>query len=232
MFSTTITLEEETQEKYGYSALKLKRYSTRKIITRCTGCSQVFEKTKREEQNKHQCSSIINELKYCVGCKNRIELKHFGPNKNNFDKLQRKCKDCCRLYNRQNKDRLYKQKLSNRANNIRLFLSHAMSRSKNRSIKKNIPFDLDLNYMVDLFDKQNGKCYYTNIQLNLASNACRHDSFTIDRLDSRRGYTKDNIVFSSYCVNSMKGTMNEVEFKEYLKTVLPLLDQYVNKIHI
>lgn len=227
MFSKTITLSDQTFLEFGYYPENLPKFSLKQITVSCIGCGKVLKRSKREEYRNHQCSSIINGLKHCVGCKDRLPLSDFGPNKSTFDGLQRKCRICTKKYEKLNKKHLYSLKLVNREKSLQLYLSARMASSKNRAKNKNMAFDLDLDYLMKLFEKQQGNCYYTGIPLVLKNKGCKSNSFTIDRLDPIKGYIKGNIVFCTHCINSMKSTMNEGEFKIYLKEVLPLLQKYI-----
>jgi hypothetical protein len=68
-----------------------------------------------------------------------------------------------------------------------------------------IPEDLHNQWL-----NQNGKCYYTNRDMKFELGF--KDSVSIDRFDSSKGYTKDNIVLCQRQVNIMKNdaTLNEL----------------------
>jgi hypothetical protein len=78
-------------------------------------------------------------------------------------------------------------------------------RVKNR----NHEHDIDLDYLVDLWNKQNGKCIYTNIDMILPHGVKRGTSFTasLDRIDSSMGYMKGNVQFTLTAINYMKNDM-------------------------
>lgn len=229
MLSPTITLISHTVDKYGYDPSLIGRYAQKNIVVQCTHCKLIFDKPKREEANKHRCPQIVDGKKYCVCCKEQKDPKEFAPSNATIDKLKRICRICTRTYESNNKEKLYQQKLLRRKSNLRSFLAVRLGTSKSRAIKKQMQFDLDLNFLEELFLKQEGKCYYSGVQLNLDNNACRHDSLSTDRLDPSKGYTKDNVVFCTFNINSLKGTMNEQEFKDYLKLAIPLLQVYATK---
>lgn len=78
--------------------------------------------------------------------------------------------------------------------------------------KRNLACDITILDLQDLYVKQDGKCYYTGRQLSLSPKALRTVKASIDRLDSSKGYTLDNIVFCSAIINVMKNTLTEAEF--------------------
>lgn len=77
-------------------------------------------------------------------------------------------------------------------------------KQKYNTSKKNI---IDLKFIENLLIKQNGKCFWFNINLELDSiKETRNPSkLTIDRLDCSKGYSKDNVVLTSYAANCGRG---------------------------
>jgi hypothetical protein len=95
-----------------------------------------------------------------------------------------------------------------------------------RCRQKDIQFDLEKNSLYEVYLKQNGKCYYTNIDIIHNEGYCKYNSISIDRKDPNKGYIKENIVLCCFCINSFKGDMNEKEFKTLLNTILPTLQKW------
>lgn len=93
--------------------------------------------------------------------------------------------------------------------------SKAFLAAKRRAIKKNIPFKISAKDVFDAFKSQSGKCYYSNLTMNIIKNTndSLHDPYkmTIDCLIPVDGYVKGNIVWCLYCINSFKQRMSEKE---------------------
>lgn len=53
-------------------------------------------------------------------------------------------------------------------------------------------FDIDKQFLLELHEKQNGKCYYSGLPLKLKTNS--EWKCSPERLDDNKGYTKDNVV--------------------------------------
>lgn len=100
----------------------------------------------------------------------------------------------------------------------------AFSNAKKRSEKRNVPFDLDIEYIKDIFRAQSGKCYYSGIELNIVrddlSSFHDHYKMTLDCLDSKSGYIKGNVVWCAYCINSFKLNMSKKEMINICKLIL------------
>lgn len=85
-------------------------------------------------------------------------------------------------------------------------ISHSVKRHKNSILE----VDIDEKYLDELFKEQNGKCYYSGIELTLP---VKWDDGTynasIDRTDSSKGYVKGNVKFVHKYVNIMKNKFSE-----------------------
>lgn len=75
----------------------------------------------------------------------------------------------------------------------------------------------------ETWEKQNGECFYTGIQLELSSGYRQFDdnelSPSIDRIDSNLSYTKDNIKIVHREINRMKLCLSHDKFIEYCKII-------------
>jgi hypothetical protein len=67
-----------------------------------------------------------------------------------------------------------------------------------RAKKKNISFNLTAKFLWDLFEKQKRKCAITGLEIDLDKNG------SIDRIDSSKGYTTDNVWWTDTNINKMK----------------------------
>jgi hypothetical protein len=87
--------------------------------------------------------------------------------------------------------------------------------------------DFDRNYIKQLFIEQKGMCYWLDIPMN-PDNAPRHSlKPSLDRLDVKRGYTKDNIVLCSLLANMGRYSTSVEEWTdicEKLKTPKGLIN--------
>ena len=125
---------------------------------------------------------------------------------NQFYESQRglKCKECTlnitREYKRKKRESVDFRKLEGlkqKERRVRLWQNTLINDSKYRGIKNN----LSVNDINELFEKQNGLCFWFGVPL-IPSNAPKHPQQpSLDRLDRNKGYTKDNIVLTCYSAN-------------------------------
>lgn len=78
--------------------------------------------------------------------------------------------------------------------------------------KRNIPFELTLCDLNDLSFPIT--CPVFNIVLKYNTNKAEDDSFSIDRKDSSKGYTADNIIVVSNRANKLKSNATISELKQ------------------
>lgn len=81
---------------------------------------------------------------------------------------------------------------------------------------RNIPFELTIEEGWDLYLKQDRKCYFTGyeIEFSLNSNHSRCGTASLDRLDSHKGYSKENCVWVHKDINRFK---NNYSVEQFLK---------------
>ena len=91
--------------------------------------------------------------------------------------------------------------------------------AKSRAKKKNIEFDLKKE---DVVLPEYCPVLGVKLKTNMHDNTTRgmNDSYSIDRIDATRGYTKENIQVISHKANSMKRDANREELIKFAKWVL------------
>lgn len=87
---------------------------------------------------------------------------------------------------------------------------------------KNLEFDLDVNFLGELFEKQNSRCAVTNIILKLNNKkekAKIYETASLDRINSDFGYIKNNVQWVVLGVNYMKNKHTEEDMNKLLKLI-------------
>lgn len=96
------------------------------------------------------------------------------------------------------------------------------------SKKRGIPFELTLSEFKQLLKKK--RCHYTREVLIHQPN--QRNTYTLDRIDNKLGYTKANTVPCARWVNQMKNELFENPLSEFLtdmKTLLKVLGKISEK---
>lgn len=90
----------------------------------------------------------------------------------------------------------------------------ALKDAKYRSKKKGIEFNLDFDYLRDLFKEQNAKCFYSGSSFDPN---CKLRTMSLDRIDSNQGYVKGNVVWCLAEINFLKFTRSYEQTVEICK---------------
>jgi hypothetical protein len=84
--------------------------------------------------------------------------------------------------------------------------------------------DLSVDYLVDLYNAQDGKDYYTEEKMATIfadkSNRPWPDSVSLDRIDPAKGYVQGNVVWCSHLTNTTKGNRTYQEFIDWMNNAL------------
>ena len=155
-----------------------------KIIVKCDNCGKLFERGSYEINRSKQLGRSTNCSRYCGAVSSNKKSTRTGDVKN-LGKLARK-------------DELTP---------FRHFIRSYKSRAKMNKTWK-IPFELTIQDLFELWNKQKGLCSYTGYKLiHPYENKGKQQTpylASIDRIDSTKGYVKDNIEFVCLVINYAK----------------------------
>lgn len=140
---------------------------------------------------------------------------------NDFYQSQRgnRCKECIligtRKYKRKKRMDPEHRKIEadkQKERRVRLWQNTLIHDSKNRGVEHTLTID-DIN---QLFQKQNGLCYWFNVPL-IPSNDSKHSQQpSLDRLDRTKGYTLDNVVLTCYSANIGRNETSIEDWEKFL----------------
>ncbi len=101
------------------------------------------------------------------------------------------------------------------------------SDARTRSKKKSLAFDLTTEFIRELYEKQNGKCYYTGEALvyNNSTGKPLPNSMSLDKMTPSKGYAKDNMVLCTFFTNTAKQDLTKEEFLAQCALILQLKDK-------
>ena len=111
-----------------------------------------------------------------------------------------------------------------------IMFGRAIQNARNRAKKKNISFELTKEYIMDLFERQDGRCFYSDIELNIVKkNKDRtHDPFkmSLDCVVPELGYVEGNVVWCAYCVNALKLKMSQEDMTNVCRQIVKKADNF------
>lgn len=113
----------------------------------------------------------------------------------------------------------YKCRSSKNKSDYYNYLYDIQKRAK--KLKKD--FDLDEHFITDLLEnKQKGKCCITNLPIYIRDpkkEATLYNTASLDRIDSKKGYTKENVQWVALGINYMKLDFSESELHKMLELI-------------
>jgi len=94
-------------------------------------------------------------------------------------------------------------------------------RIKRSAEKRNIVFDVEIEYFNKLLVEQNFKCKLSGLEISFSHSKKDnyHATASIDRIDSNKGYVKDNLQWINKDVNLMKNHFNQDYFLEICERI-------------
>lgn len=89
--------------------------------------------------------------------------------------------------------------------------------------RKQYDNNLTLEYMLSIWEEQNGICNYSGVELvryyPKGTTTDHRYLASLDRIDPSKGYIKGNIQFISACMNFMKHTMTDKDTHELIQLI-------------
>ena len=210
-----ITFETSNQENEISIINNINNQDTVILLKYCKGCDKNLPRTSyhkngktlhptcktcRQSERKTENNPRKEGTKYCPGCGSTHPTSEFHSDKRSPDGLQNYCKNY--------KDILRLKYLCNYDNFTKNNFKDLKSNAKRRDIQVNITIQ-DIH---DLYKKQNGLCAILNIKMTYEAiergtntqHILNKWNISVDRIDSSKCYTKDNIQMVCAIVNRIK----------------------------
>ena len=169
---------------------------------------------------------LIPATKTCNRCKEEKLLSEFSVNSKAKDRLQYRCRACDVKYQAQrrdaNKDQFaeYSREYQRgRRQDFDYRLQMLINASKQRAKLNDRKHDINVEDIKAIYPVD-GCCPIFGLKLEFNGAGFRDSSPSIDRIDSTKGYTRDNIQVISWKANRIKGaaTLQDLEMLvAYLK---------------
>lgn len=185
---------------------------------------------------------MLVETKWCLACGAERPLNDFHLHKKGGQGRQPKCKECTsswhRAYNARNdikaakKPRVDEYNRKCRTENPEKMRtayadwkkshpSSAIGRNLRRAlVRKPTENAATVKNVVAIWEAQKGLCALSGVTMTWGKGAYCPTSLSIDRIDSKKGYTKDNIRLLCYAVNAMKGVWGDEHVVEIARGIV------------
>lgn len=174
-----------------------------------TQCKQCINKRNTDKN----IPRITEGNKICSMCGIEQDVNEFNSCKTAADGLTSNCKKCCKNINKKWLE-----------SDIKNFIKKKYLDAKNNCLKrkKDLEFNITDQDILDLYNKQEGKCALSGEKLTsivLEDNGINDFNLSIDRNNSSKGYTTDNIQLVGAIINIMKNDLDEKDFLLFVSTI-------------
>lgn len=185
--------------------------------------------TKRHGQCK-LCKSAYNHARYL-----RYRDKIRASSKEHYEANKAAVKVRAKRYYEGNKDAIkVKAKLYYSLvtfPDVKSYLRRILSKKRHRSKKGGPETTVTLEYLVNLWNKQEGVCVLSGRKMiwkvQPDSNTTVHspDVISVDRIDQSRGYVPGNVRLVCWRVNTFRGHFSDAELIEFCRDVVRTADK-------
>lgn len=225
MYSEVKLNNDLTKATFGYNINDLSEGSHEKIVVECTNCKTTIHRERRNAFSKHRCPSVVGNKKRCFKCEEWKDLSLFNKNPKGSGGVGKMCRECYNSHDAVKKCEYRRSSRLKRAvkdNDIQFYINRRTLKMKSDAKKRDIPFDLTKEFLLELWNNQKGLCFYTGLEMkNSMGNKGFQcwDSPSLDRLNPSKGYTEDNVVWCIFGVNSFKQSLTLEQFKEQVSKI-------------
>lgn len=221
--------------------MKLNTYKNYRICSKCGETKPLtrdFFKRLKTPQGEigyhHICKTCEDKAKIekewkdgkllCHCCGQYKDVADFSPNgeansiRNNRRSL---CKTCCTERQRERHLSLDSESKLKKCLNSRLLAA------KDRANAHQIPFNISLDYLIELWNTQKGVCALSGIKMTYELKKGRiPTNVSIDKIDRTKGYVTGNIQLVCMACNQIKSDMSEELMYFFCKNIV---EHYENK---
>lgn len=190
-----------------------------KLICRNCSVKRRWEEHKRlmpilSAQKKDLKGNPVTNCKDCG-----TEFKEENVHKNTYEigkaDFQR-CDDCRLIKGRQHRN---KEKDAARAKQSRETNWHKwlLRGAKRKRVKQQVSIDLD--WILAQFERQDRKCYWTGVELQITSKSQHPLKPSLDRLNTKGDYSPENTVITALAVNIGRNENSAEDFEKFLQEI-------------
>lgn len=184
-----------------------------------------FKRSKNKETGKEEyhiiCRDCETQIEYgkhwdgdklrCLVCGRSLDPSEFDSHQEYTIRGHRdgRCKECKRKQNQEARKNYDDKKRLCKTIQVRVL--NASERAK----RKGIPCTITKEFILDLWNKQNGLCAISKIPMTYEMDSWRiYTNVSIDQIEQGKGYTEDNVQLVCMAVNQLKSDwdMNTVKY--------------------
>lgn len=186
-------------------------------------CKQCRTKGGRKNWPRPVHSALLAAgMQRCKVCQTDKALADFYANgcfADGTKKYRSRCKACVLDFAKQAQPVWYASKAARRSSSPKNFISGALNHAAKR--KQHLGFNIDLVYLLQVYEQQNGRCAITGVEMTYSAGKGRvATNISIDRIDSSLGYSRGNVQLVCDIANRMKQDLSYGDLKMWCQRIL------------
>lgn len=199
-------INNKIEEKYCRTCSRMLSLSEfHKLKSGLYGCHPDCKKCRSNKRKALDHKRPTEGSFLCPDCNQILDISNFHSDRSSESGLQTYCKDCQR--NRSNKWRM----------TFDGFMKCLYKDLCNNAKKRNITMNITIKDLDELYKIQNGRCAITNMVMTYDKSAepgrnRNIHNISVDRIDSKKHYNKDNIQLVCSYINTIKWDLNKDDF--------------------
>lgn len=184
----------------------------------CKACEDEIKKNKEWKDGKLLC--------HCCG--EYKDVSEFSPN-GGTSPVRNGHRSMCRSCTTQ-RQREHLVSLDDNAK-LKKCMNFRFLGAKDRARQNNIPFDITLDYLIELWEHQKGKCALSGIEMTFDLKKGRTPTnLSIDKIDRKKGYIRGNIQLVCMACNQIKSDLSEDKMYYFCKKIVEAYENRIKKI--
>ena len=185
----------------------------------CKNCRRV--QVKKNKSRPIHTEILKNNMQICKICNVTKPLTDFYCNgcfDDGVKKYRSRCKECIKTNLSIDYYKTKKTKAEVRSASVKNYLSASWLKTSDR--KKIFDYNLDIHFLLQLYENQKGLCAISGIKMtHLAGQGKVPENISIDRIDPTKGYIKENVHLVCLFINIMKLNYNLSYFLDTCKKI-------------
>lgn len=149
--------------------------------------------------------------KYTMGSCKECHRKYSNSRCNN---------ETVRQYYHKNKIQIQAARKEKRNTDLNFKIKHIIRNSRQHSKVKSVSFTIDFDYLIKLYEDQNGLCAISNEPLEISGDRYLSNMLSLDRINSSLGYEEGNVQWVCVKYNMMKAHATMEEFINMCRKVV------------
>lgn len=186
-----------------------------------TGYHKVCRECEEKLQIEHEWKNGLLLCHDCLQYKEESEFSANGSSSAIRNNRRHICRDCATKRQREHDLSLDSK------TKLKKCLRFRLLGARDRATKAGIPFNLTLEFLEELWIKQDGKCALSGLPMTFELKLGRTPTnVSIDKKNRLLGYTQDNVQLVCMAANQAKSDMSEEELYNLCKSIV---NTYENK---